>query len=233
LTKIISSLSKELDITGITEIHFLDDMNPNIAGEMVVNSLVPSDYTIKLRSSILYKEILNNKQEVNNFINTLKHELCHVHDHNKLQHIYKTLIENDDTIDYERVSLLFAKKTWSEFIATYLSSDTSSTMIIEDKINALNDMCKNLYTIKKDKNTELLGQVFCCMAYVIGDILNKENLAEKLRIKIDARSFTPILQMLYDELKSLLKSYPNWNDVTYFIGIKDIFQTFVMQCKSE
>jgi len=227
-------LSKDLDITGLSEIVLAKNIPSlyetpwtSIGGEVITNNLRPPNFTIKLVGTILDASLVTKKETFQEFLNAFRHELAHINDHHKIPHIYESCRNHDDKPEIESVSWSFALKIWSEFMATHISSNILCIENVKRKIANLNDMCLKMREQKQTHDVKLIADILCCMTYLIGDIMDKNELANELDIKIEINEFTPILERLHDELSSLLKSYPNWSDKSVLKNLKEIFCDFI------
>jgi len=228
------SSSKNLDIAGLSEVIVVEKIKPsqrhtylgNIGGEVVTNNHNPLDFTIRIVGTIFDLRLMKDKEIDAEFINALQHELAHVHDHNKIPHIYAERTLRNKTLSQENAIGGVALRIWSEFIATQLSSNGRIHNRVENKIKALNQICQDLTKAPQEQRCVLIMETLCSMAYFLGDIFNHEELANEITERVDIGQYTSYLGRLDEELCALLETYPQWRDMTALENLKNIVHDF-------
>ncbi|MDL2232504.1 hypothetical protein LJC63_02850 [Ruminococcaceae bacterium OttesenSCG-928-L11] len=231
LANLVTNLSGNFDITGLTEISVVENIATPHKGEFIAAGEVLTiygdtiEYKMQVVGTIFDPRLIGNKQAFCEFTHMLHHELAHIHDHNKIVHIYKERELLKEELTQENVMWEFTLKIWSEFIATLLSSIQNARFRIEHNIAQLNQLYEEYCVTEENKNRfALAADMICYMAYLLGDILNHESLSEEISSKIDVGEFAPLFEQLFDELQSLLVTYPNWENIFELSKLKDIIQ---------
>ena len=229
-----ATLSKDLNITGLSEIELVKSISspfevfPNsIGSQVIIKCSNPAEYKIEIMATVLDLNEFYKKETIGEFLNTLRHEMAHVDDRNNIPFMYSVCDVCEDSLDFENVSWRFALKIWSEFKATYEASSILCLERINRTITHLNVACTKLLIQSQQRNVQLIADIMCCMAYLLGEITDKEYLAEKVDVKIDIGLYTPTLEHLSNELSSLLKSYPEWVEKDVLSKLRSIFVEFV------
>jgi len=233
ISNLVSVLSEKFDITGLSEISIVENITTPHMGEFIAAGEVYTtygdtiEYKIQAVGTIFDSQLIGNKQVFSDFVHMLHHELAHIHDHNKISHIYKERDALKKELTQDNVMWEFTLKIWSEFVATLLSSDKNACIRIEHNVIQLNQLYDKFSRNEGNKRFALITDMICYMAYLFGDISNHENLAEEIGSKIEVGEFAPLFEKLYDELQSLLITYPKWSNIHVLKNLRDVIQSIL------
>lgn len=230
LLRLVTAMSKDLDIMGLSEIAVVENIEtPHLgylvpAGELQTIYKDQIEYKIKVVGTIYDSSLIGNKQVFDEFVHMLRHELAHIHDHNKIIHIYREREMLKTELSQDNVLWEFTLKIWSEFFATLKSSDSNALLRIKHNISQVNLLHNTFLYSESNQRFELVTDILCYMAYLMGDIFNHEHLADEVGVLIDVGSFSPFFERLYCELQTLLNTYPNWENICALKKLRKIIQ---------
>ena len=190
-------------------------------------------HIITLYQDVIYYFVNITKDDnADRFSNILRHEMGHIHDEHNLKKVYEKLelLCQKEPISKDVACLCMAKKIWSEFYASYVSScfmDIGTVNEMIQKINIQNKDIERSYAESSYKNNTKLFRantnIACTFSYFIGSVLKQEEkFANSDKIELNS-GLENIFMEYVDELERLLQTYPNWEDETAFYPLKDIF----------
>jgi len=216
----IDAISEDLDITGLSEMKFSSKtistnsagIECHIDGEIEILSSDPPNYRV-----MIY--IFNNQ---NNWLNIIRHELAHIDDRNKIKHLY-LFCELSDNKFY-----LIVIQIWSEFYATYKSSNYSNIDNIKVKVEYINSVLTDINNMERKESVKKKPDLMIFIARFIGEIINTE-FSEKENKKIINTKHDIIIRRLYKKLDCLKDTYPKWDNEMIFNGLYDIITDFICE----
>jgi len=225
----IEKISEGLDITGLSEIIFSSniksikesDIDCHINGEMEVLSSDPPNYRI-------WVYIFNN-QKIDNWLNTIRHEMAHVHDRNKIISLYLFCESCGDSNDVYKKFYPLVIRTWSEFYATYRSNIYSNIDNVNAKIVFMNSVLDEIEKMEKQESTYKKQELIVFISRFIGEIISTDYSQEGNKKIISNTKHDIVIRRLYDELDCLKDSYPVWNDESVFNGLYQILVDFLCE----
>lgn len=230
LIRLVTALSERFNITGLSEIAVVENIETPHLGEFVVAGELhtiykdPIEHKLQVVGTIYDVNLIGNKQVFDEFVHMLHHELAHIHDHNEIIHIYRERETLKAEPSQENVLWEFTLKIWSEFMATQLSSDGNALMRINHNINQVNLLHNSYLSAEARRRFALVTDMVCYMAYLLGDVIKHESLADEIGCQIDVGHFAPFFEQLYDELQSLLSTYPRWQNIYVLKDLRNVIQ---------
>lgn len=230
IQELVARISKEneFDIGGLVEINIVNNISPihedsylsKISGE-TVSADDQSKHVIKIVGDVFYKP---EKEVLSAFIHTLCHEMAHIHDHNKIPHIYMY----GEELSQESVFFMLARRVWSEFIATRSSIRYNNNYDAASKIETLVSM----FTKSDCENTNKVFEcIMGCSSYILGDIIDRDDFTNKMQA-IDNELCRAYMNVLYEELLSLLEIYPNWDNIYILDNLRNIMENLYAELEN-
>lgn len=224
----IERISEELDITGLSEIIFSSniksmnesDIKYHIGGEVKILSSNPPNYRI-------WVYIFNN--QIDNLLNTIRHEMAHIHDRNKIMSLYLFCESCGNSDDVYKKFYPLAIETWSEFYATYKSNTYSNIDNVNARIVFINSVLDEINQMEKQESIDKKMKLIVFIARFIGEIIGADYSQEENKKIISNTKHNIVIKRLYDELDYLIDSYPEWNDESVFNGLYQILIDFLCE----
>lgn len=253
---IVHELGDGLDLGGLDNIYFTDDFYNDVLyaqekyglrkgvtnddqnkafGKVIVKLTDPSRYDIYIRHEALgrFKNIGKIDRSLESYL--IRHEMCHIHDHNNIGHITKYIkpgvLEND---------LYTASILWEEYFVNYLSANTyalsedyNMAALKKSYDNAKIKAVESLVRFKsKSRAITLYNDLHLCISntaellcYSFGLMDgNNQMYINELLYKYFGKEFDlRIFKLIYKELIRLRSIYPKWKDEKELSGLFKLY----------